>query len=284
MEKEVHLTPRDKQFFLDLYDLVFLDMDYLQKVIYQTSTPAIYRRMAKLEKSGYITSFKLAIVDNKHGGSKHGGSKNVYTLDRNGYEEVREYLGEAYWDPKWTKRTPTHIYHCLEMADVYGSFKLSENENLDVYDWLNERRGQHRWADGRDGQIKPDAMLILKAKRYDVYAGIMMELERSKQRKEVNIRKLERYNRYCELKCYENQDSIDVKLDDPPRIIFISALETEMLNLMDHTKDVDTSSTKGVLYTTFEKIKTDPYGKIYLAKKSKDPERLYSITERVEME
>lgn len=278
MENEVHLTPRDKQFFLDLYDLVFLDIDYLQKVIYQTSTPAIYRRMAKLEKGGYITSFKLAIVE------KHGNSKKVYTLDRNGYEEVREHLGEAYWDPKWTKRTPTHIYHCLEMADVYGSFKLNVNEVLGVRDWLNERRSQYRWADGRDGQIKPDAMLILEAKGYEAYAPVMMELERSKQRKEVSIRKLERYNRYCELKCYENQDSIEVNLQEAPRIVFISAKENEMRNLMEHTEDVDTSSTKGVLYTTFEKIKKDPYGKIYLAKKSKDPERLYSITERVEME
>lgn len=276
-EEEVFITPREIELFLDLYDLVFLDVDYLQKVIYHSSKPAIYRRMAKLEKKEYITSFKLAIVDKA---SPTGGSKNVYTLNTKGLEEVREYLGEARWDTRWTDRTPSHIYHCLEMANVYASFKLIENKYFGIHEWLNESRSQYRFAEGRDGQIKPDGTLLIKAKNQVAYAGVMIELERSKQRKDVSIGKLTRYNRYCELECYKKQESIAVPIA-APRIVFISARENEMKNLILHTQEVDTKSTKGVLYTTMDKILADPYGKIFFAKGSTDPEQLYGIADPI---
>lgn len=277
MAKEIFLTPREQELFLDLYDLVFLDVEYLQKVIYKSSKPAIYRRTTALEQNGYIQSFRLPIVDKAN---PSGRSKKVFTLDTKGLEEVRELLGEARWDTRWTDRTPSHIYHCLEMAQVYASFKLVENDRFGVHEWLNEARGQYRFAEGRDGQIKPDSMVILKAKGHDIYAGVLLEMERSKQRKDVSIGKLKRYNRYCELKCYQEQDSIDVSID-APRIVFISAKENEMKNLMQHTKEVDTSATKGVLYTTMDKIKSDPYGKIFFAKGSADPEQLYGIADPI---
>lgn len=278
MAKEIFLTPRDQELFLDLYDLVFLDVDYLQKVIYKSSTPAIYRRMKGLEENGYITSFRLAIVDKA---KPAGRSKNVYTLASKGVEEVRELIGETRWDPKWTDRTPSHIYHCLEMANVHASFKLIENEHFGIHEWLNESRSQYRFAEGREGQIKPDGMLLLKANGREAYAGFMLELERSKQRKDISIGKLKRYNRYCELECFKEQESIDVPIKTP-RIIFISARENEMRNLILHTHGVETTSTNGVLYTTLEKILADPYGKIFLAKGSKNPEQLYSITDTLD--
>lgn len=277
MAKEIFLTPREQELFLDLYDLIFLDVDYLQKVIYQSSKPAIYRRTKLLEEHGYITSFRLAIVDKAN---PAGRSKNVYTLDSKGLEEVRELLGEARWDTRWTDRTPSHIYHCLEMANVHASYKLIDNDHFGIHEWLNESRSQYRFAEGRDGQIKPDGMLLLKAKARDIHAGVMLELERSKQRKDVSIGKLKRYNRYCELKCFTDQESIDVDIA-APRIVFISVKENEMRNLILHTKDVDTSSTKGVLYTTMDKILADPYGKIFFAKGSRNPETLYGMTDPI---
>lgn len=277
MPKEIFLTPREQELFLDLYDLVFLDVDYLQKTIYKASKPSIYRRTTLLEKHGYITSFRLPIIDKAR---PAGRSTKVFTLDSKGLEEVKEMLGDARWDTRWTDRTPSHIYHCLEMADVHASFKTIENERFGIYEWLNESRSQYRFAEGRDGQVKPDAMLILKAKGHEVHAGIILELERSKQRKDVSIGKLNRYNRYCEMKCFLKSDSIDVKID-APRIVFISARENEMRNLILHTKEVDTSSTKGVLYTTMDKIKADPYGKIFFAKGSADPEKLYGIADPI---
>lgn len=277
MAKEVFLTPREIELFLDLYDLVFLDVEYLQKVIYHSSKPAIYRRMKQLEDHEYITSFKLAIVDKA---APTGGSKNVYTLNSKGLEVVREYYGEVRWNTTWTDRTPPHIYHCLEMANVHASFKLIENEVFGLYEWLNESRSQYRFAEGRDGQVKPDGMLLLKAKNQEAYAGVMLELERSKQKKDVSIGKLKRYNRYCELECFKSQESIDVPIASP-RIVFISARENEMKNLILHTQEVDTSSTKGVLYTTMDKILADPYGKIFFAKGSSNPEQLYGIADPI---
>lgn len=278
MAKGILLTPRDLEFFEDLYDLVFLDVDYLQKVIYKSSKAAIYRRMALLEEHGFITSFRLAIIDKAN---PAGRSKNVYTLDSKGIEEVRQIFGDTKWDPRWTDRTPGHIYHCLEMANVYASFKIIENEEFGLKEWLNESRSQYRFAEGRDGQIKPDGMLIVRHKASNGFAGVIMELERSKQRKDVSIGKLKRYNRYCELECFTEQESIDVDIK-APRIVFISLKENEMENLIKHTKDVDTSKTKGVLYTTMDKILADPYGKIFLAKGSSNPEQLYGIADPIE--
>ncbi|MEP9408626.1 replication-relaxation family protein [Peribacillus frigoritolerans] len=275
MAKEIFLTPRDLEFFEDLYDLVFLDVDYLQKVIYKSSKAAIYRRMKGLEEHGYIKSSRLAIVDKA---KPAGRSKNVFTLDSKGIEEVRQIFGDTKWDPRWTDGTPGHIYHCLEMANVYASFKIIENEEFGLKEWLNESRSQYRFAEGRDGQIKPDGMLIVRQKASNGYAGVMMELERSKQRKDVSIGKLKRYNRYCELECFKIQESLSVDIK-APRIVFISLKENEMRNLILHTKDVDTSKTRGVLYTTMEKILADPYGKIFLAKGSSDPEQLYGIAD-----
>lgn len=277
MTKQIFLTPREQELFMDLYDLVFLDVDYLQKVIYQASKPAIYRRTTLLEQNGYITSFRLPIVDKT---SPSGRSKKVFTLASKGLSEVREIIGDNQWNNQWTDRTPSHIYHCLEMADIHASFKLTDNEHFQIHEWLNEARGQYRFADGRDGQIKPDSMLILKRKDREAYAGFFLEMERSKQRKDISIGKLKRYNRYCELRCYLEQESIDVKIH-AARVVFISARENEMRNLMAHTQDVDTSATNDVLYTTMEKIKADPYGNIFLAKGSADPEQLYRIADPI---
>lgn len=283
MSKEPFLTPREQNLFVDLYDLVFLDVEYLQKVIYRhngkpSSKPAIYRRTKLLEQNGYISSFRLPIVDKAN---PSGRSINVYTLDTKGLEEVRELIGDVRWDSRWTDRTPSHIYHCLEMAGIHASFKLIENEKFELHGWLNEARGQYRYADGRDGQVKPDGMLILKAKGRESFAGFMMEIERSKQRKDISIGKLKRYNKYCELKCYLEQESIDVKMA-APRIVFISARENEMKNLMLHTQEVDTSAINDVLYTTIEKIKADPYGRIFYAKGSANPDQLYGIAEPIQ--
>src|SRR3954451_8470679 len=113
LNKNIYLTPRDLELFLDLYDLTFLDMDYLQKVIYlndgkQIAKNTIDKRIAKLKKHGFINSFRLAIIDKE---SPAGRSKNVYVLDSKGVEEVRALIGEVRWDKRWIDKTPGHVYH-----------------------------------------------------------------------------------------------------------------------------------------------------------------------------
>ena len=66
-----------------------------------------------------------------------------------------------------------------------------------------------------------------------------------------------------------------------PRIIFASSKKTEMIKLIEHTKEVNTYATSGVLYTTIEQIKNDPYGKIFYAKGSTNPDQLYSLLDAI---
>lgn len=274
------LTPRDHDLFVELYDLLFLDMDYLQEVIYlndgkQISKPAIYRRTALLEANGFIKSFRLPIIDKAN---PAGRSKKVFVLDSKGVEEVRELIGESRWDPRWTDRTPLHIYHTLELASIKAAFATNENPYGEIHDWLNEQRSYYKSETG--AVIRPDATLLLHIQQAARVTGFFLEFERSRQRSEVNVNKLKRYNRYCAEQNYKKHAAIDVEIPRP-RILFISNKETEMRKLIEHTGKVDTSSTSGVLYTTLEKLKNDPYGKIFFAKGSTNPNQLYSLLDPV---
>lgn len=277
------LTPREYDLFEHLYDLIFLDLDYLKKNIYlneddgrQISDAAIYRRTSMLENNGFIRSFRLPIVDKAN---PAGRSKKVFVLDSKGIEEVRELMGEAIWDIRWTEKTPLHVFHALESAEIKGTFINSKSPHVELYEWLSERRSYYKNPEN-GSVIRPDGMLILRAKSIDTNIGFFVEVERSRQKKEVNVKKLKRYNHYCAEQSYTKHDAIDVKISSP-RIIFASQKETEMKKLIEHTSEVDTSATSGVLYTSIEQLKNDPYGKIFYAKGSTDPNQLYSLLDAI---
>ena len=279
--KTIYITPRDHDFLEDLYNLVFLDVDYLKKVIYlndgkPVSDAVIYRRTTLLEKNGFITSFRLPVIDKA---SPSGRNKKVYFLDSKGVEEVRELIGEARWDSRWTERAPLHIYHALETADIKASFVTSESPHVELYEWISERRSYFKSEEGGN-MIRPDGMIILRGKSINTNIGFFLEVERSRQKKEINMNKLKRYNRYCAEQDYKKHDSIDVQIP-APRIIFASSKKTEMIKLIEHTKEVNTDATSGVLYTTIEQIKNDPYGKIFYAKGSTNPDQLYSLLDSI---
>lgn len=277
--KNIVLTPRDQHLFQTIYDLVFVDIDFLRNVIFRKKNgdlpkrQYVQKRMRDLEAHGFISSHRLPITD-RH--IPMGRTKKVYTLDSKGIEEVRACLGEhVKWDKRWTDRTPSHINHALEMTKVYAAFETAQNPDLKLYDWLNETRAQHRFSEGTDGQIKPDSFLIFDGGD-GRYGGIIVELERSKQRQIVSVKKLERYNQYCYDKAFQKHEEIEVKIG-PPRIIFVSLKENEMNNLIKHTENVDTSDTFGVLYTTLDELIANPYGRIFKAKNSMEPDQLYSL-------
>jgi DNA-binding PadR family transcriptional regulator len=279
--KTIYITPRDHDFLEDLYNLVFLDVDYLKKVIYlndgkPVSDAVIYRRTTLLEKNGFITSFRLPVIDKA---CPSGRSKKVYFLDSKGVEEVRELIGEARWDSPWTERAPLHIYHALETADIKASFVTSESPHVELHEWISERRSYFKSEEGGN-IIRPDGMIILRGKSINNNVGFFLEVERSRQKKEINMNKLKRYNRYCVEQDYKKHDSIDVQIP-APRIIFASSKKTEMIKLIEHTKEVITYATSGVLYTTIEQIKNDPYGKIFYAKGSTNPDQLYSLLDSI---
>src|SRR3954465_8137149 len=137
------LTPREYDLFENLYDLTFLDMDFLKRVIYlsedgnQITDPAIYRRTSMLEKNGFISSFRLPIIDKAN---PAGRGKKVFVLDSKGIEEVRELLGDVRWDNRWTDRPPLHVYHALEATSIKASFVTSESPHVKVHEWISERR------------------------------------------------------------------------------------------------------------------------------------------------
>ncbi|MGP4063054.1 replication-relaxation family protein [Halobacillus sp. H74] len=280
MAKELYLTKRDQNFLEDLYDMTFLDVDYIQTVIYHTtSRPAIYRRLKKMEEEGYIVSTRLPLMDD----NPSGRSKNIYTLDTKGWYEVQEIIGECEWDSRWTKvKAPSYVHHQTMLSMVKAAYQAKEGTYFRFKKWLNERRSYWEFSDNKKDVVRPDGSMILQHKEHeDGYGYFMFELERSRQRPEVSIKKLQRYNRYCKEQAWKKQHVFGVNLVDPPRIIWVSNRQNEMLKLIEHTKDVKTDYTSGILYTTYDQITNDPYGEIFFAKDSKDPMKQYGIADPI---
>ncbi|WP_408008395.1 replication-relaxation family protein [Pseudalkalibacillus sp. A8] len=274
-KKNLLLTQRDYNFFVDLYHMTFLDIEYLKEVIYSSSSlPLIYERTKRLEEEGYIRSYRLPILTMGH----QGTSKKAFTLDKKGISEVRQILGWVDFDQRWTERTPLTIHHSLEMAMVKASFQ-NKQEEFELVDWLNERRGFFKYGNDNGSEvIRPDGVVLLDHPKASKPFSFMLELERSKQMIEVTRNKLQRYNKYCKIQGYQKHIALEV---NTPRILFISNKQNEIEGLIRHSKGCDTSHIAGVLYTTYEQIRKDPYGQIFKAKDSKDENQRYHLAEKI---
>lgn len=272
----IQIQESEENLFVDLYDMVFLDLKYVQKVIY----PNVHRktmliRIRKLEDAGYIQAHRVLA----------GSTRKVLSLAEGGVQEVRDLLGEARWDSRWVKRSSSFIYHALHVAQIRAAYQVNETGNpaISYQEWVSERRSYYQYGGRESEVIVPDGTLILERtleERPPAYFGYFIEMERSRQRAQVSINKLRRYAEYCAREGFKKQ-----AFDHPlalVRVLFISATENEMRKLMEHTKDVDTQAIQAVLYTTFDEVTEDPYGEIWRAKGSRDPEKRYKLFSNIE--
>jgi DNA-binding PadR family transcriptional regulator len=286
---------REETLFVAMHDLVFVDGAYLEKYIFlkedgtSSSKPYISKHMKMLENEGYIKSFPLAKEQD------YGRSQLVYTLDTKGVQEVREIIGEADWDSRWTQRTPTYIYHSLRLAHLQAVYAAKEgNENIQYYEFFSERRAFRNYGQptkDNSGKvrlpahtvIRPDGAFIMKRtiNGVDYFLLYFIEMERSRQRAEVSMEKLKRYNAYCAKKAYKNDPTWGVDIS-AVRVLFISDKPNERERLMNHTKTVDTREINAVLYGVYDEVFANPYGAIWKAKNSTDPDKLYSLYKRIE--
>lgn len=295
--KPIVFTRKDQLFLLDMYDLQFVDVEYLQQNVYKGSSKStIYRRMNRLEHEGYIKIFRIPVLD-----YRHGQSKNVYTLDRKGANEVKALLGEVDWRYDVATRTPTHVYHQLLLGHVRAAFQedrlpekdeepIPKHETYELVQYLNEKNGYYRYDPKEDDQpkgstafsIRPDGVFVLRNRNTGTCMPFMVELERSYQSKQTTMEKLERYNLYCQYQLYkEKHRAYDFPVGKP-RILFISVDPKGVDRLIDHSKDVDTSATNGVLYTTFDELTENPYGHIFYGKDSTDQMKKYSLISKID--
>lgn len=282
-KKQLFLTPRDRELLVDLYRLVFVDINYVTEAIYTGSNKQfIYRRTKRLEDDGYLASFRLPMLEEDYKGGYN--TVKVFKLDRKGISEVREILGYVDWDNRWTDRTPLTIYHNLELAMVKASFtnQQGKDNEFKLHEWITEQRAFYKYDANPQNVIRPDALLMLDHEKVPKTFTFMIELERSRQQIEVTHAKLRRYNEYCEKKGYEEQTVMKYMDVVPPRVVFISKKESDMNNLIKYSNDVNTKHIKGILFTTYDKLRSDPYGKIFKAKGSKNPDQLYGIADAIE--
>ncbi|MEC0524276.1 replication-relaxation family protein [Bacillus subtilis] len=288
----------EEQLFVSLHDLVFIDVEYLEKFIFvhpdgkSYSRYWISRQMRALEEEGYIKSFPVAKA------TVRGGDRLVYTLDTKGVQEVKEILGDADWDSRWTQRTPTYVFHSLRMSHIQAAYASQNDELFNFKEFFSERRAFRNYGevkkekDGKERQssttvIRPDGAFVLERTVNDQKAQFLffVELERSRQRIDVTLKKIRRYNEYARKKAFEDDivfgDSIKIV-----RILFVSNNDTERNQLLENAKKADSREIEKIggalLFSTYDDVISNPYGDIWKAKNSTDSEKLYSLYKRIE--
>lgn len=288
----------EEQLFVSLHDLVFVDVEYIEKYIYVHKDGKPYtrgwisRQMRALEAEGYIKSFPVAKA------TVRGADRLVYTLDTKGVQEVKEILGEADWDARWTQRTPTYVFHSLRMSHIQAAFASQKDELFAFKEYFSERRAFRNYGEvtkdkqGNDRQssttvIRPDGAFVLERTINGQKAQFLffVELERSRQRIDVTLNKIRRYNEYVRKKAFENDvifgDAIKIV-----RILFVSNNDTERNKLLENAKKADSREIEKIggalLFSTYDDVIADPYGTIWKAKNSTDPNKLYSLYKRIE--
>lgn len=288
----------EEQLFVTLHDLVFVDVEYIEKYIYVHENGKTYtrgwisRQMRALEDEGYIKSFPVAKA------SVRGADRLVYTLDTKGIQEVKEILGEADWDSRWTQRTPTYIFHSLRMSHIQAAFGSKKDELFTFKEYFSERRSFRNYGEktkdkeGKERQspttvIRPDGAFVLERMVNGQKAQFLffVELERSRQRINVTLNKIRRYNEYVRKKAFENDiefgDSIKIV-----RVLFVSNNDTERNQLLENAKKADSREIEKIggalLFSTYDDVIADPYGVIWKAKNATEPNKLYSLYNRIE--
>ncbi|MGN7170608.1 replication-relaxation family protein [Paenibacillus cellulositrophicus] len=272
----IKIQESEESLFIDLYDMIFLDLDYIHKVNYpDIKKTTMLIRIRKLEDLGYIQAHRALA----------GTTKKVLSLAEVGVQEVRDLLGEAKWDSRWVKRSSSFIYHSLHVASVRAAFQMTETGHaaISYKEWVSERRSYYQYGSSPNEIIVPDGTLVLERELEDrppAYFGYFIEMERSRQRAQVSQNKLRRYAEYCARDGFKKQ-SFDHPLS-LVRVLWVSATENEVLRLMEHTKKIDTKAIQAVLYTTLDEVNENPYGEIWRAKGSSDPQKKYKLFSNIE--
>lgn len=259
----IPIGEEEKDLLITLHDMVFLDMEYVQKFIYPAkSKQVVLRKVRNLEKEKYIKSFYTPKVDET-------GAKNIkiITLDKFGVEEVAALTGEINWSNRWTKRSPAYIHHVLSLANIRAACYAGKSSGFDLVSWVPERSSYFQYSSRKEEVIIPDGTMIFKRTVNDnsAYFAYFVEMERSRQRISVSQNKLRRYNDYVGHKA-QQKHSIFPITPIGLMVTFISANENEMLNLIEHTKNVTTNNLTNVLYSTYQDVIENPYGDIWRCK------------------
>ncbi|MGX1195945.1 replication-relaxation family protein [Metabacillus sp. SLBN-84] len=292
------ITLLEEELFVSLHDLVFVDVQYLEKYIYVHEDKKPYskywisKQMRAMEAEGYIKSFPVAKA------SVQGRDRLVYTLDSKGVQEVKEILGEADWDTRWTQRTPTYVYHSLRMSHIQAAYAAQRDEHFRFKEFFSERRSFRNYgevkrdSEGRKKQsattvIRPDGAFTLQREinGQTVTFLYFVELERSRQRIDVTLNKIRRYNEYVRKKAYERDEVFGENIR-VIRVLFVSNNDTERNKILEHSLKADSRELEklggGLMFATYEDAVNDPYGAIWKAKHSSDTNTLYRLYKKID--
>jgi DNA-binding PadR family transcriptional regulator len=292
------ITDLEEELFVSLHDLVFVDVQYLEKYIYVHEDRKPYskywisKQMRAMEAEGYIKSFPVAKA------AVQGRDRLVYTLDTKGVQEVKEILGEADWDTRWTQRTPTYVFHSLRMSHIQAAYASQKDNQFTFKEFFSERRAFRNYGEiikdkeGKKKQssttvIRPDGAFTLEREinGQKVKFLFFVELERSRQRVDVTLNKIRRYNEYVRKRSFEN-DEIFGEGVRVVRVLFVSNNDTERNKIMENSFKADSREIEKIggslLFGTYEDVIADPFGQIWKAKDSSDSSKLYSLYNKVE--
>lgn len=269
MMAHLMLSEEDQKLLIDLHTHVYLDLEYIESKCYPGHRKnSVYYRLRRLEEGEYIKHEHLPIPSIRNQVRKSGRPQNVYTLTKYGVEMVRELRGEVHWNPRWSERVATFVYHSLMLAHLECSMTLqSEKEEvLELKEWINEPRATFRYTKSSVDVIRPDGIAVIGVKdKIDANVGLFLEMERTFGTKDVLLKKIVRYNNF--LQSEENIEKYDqnVGFSYPIRVwrlVFVARDAAREKELLRHLKGVE-SPELPVYVATFEDYIKEPFGPIY---------------------
>lgn len=273
-DRNISIGSREQKLFQDLYDHHFLDVDYIMQRIYvredgsPLSYPFITRCLRLLERDGYIRSFAVAVEN------AIGRSKKVFALARKGQEEVNFMAGETLRStPLVSGRTPLFIYHALRVAHLRAAFEGSQSPYLDTafVGFLGERDSFSSYGMNKKDVIRPDGTLIFRRtlENGEVFLVYYLEMERSRQKPQINQDKVKRYVQYIRKGQAQHHlfDLGVLPLKDSrilQRVLMVGDRDNEIKSLMNHIQPVSTEGID-ILFTTYDELLRQPYERIWRA-------------------
>lgn len=155
----MHLTERDKQVVLAVYQHRLLRRDQIERLFF-TQTSACNQRLMRLYQHGYLRRIFKPV--------SFGASQAVYAIDKHGARLVAQHrqvdLSNLNWKPKQRQVELMFLEHTLAIAEVYINLVLwiQTKPDTELLFWKRESKELTDRVSDPEGKLKhlsiaPDA-------------------------------------------------------------------------------------------------------------------------------
>ena len=174
----MHLTERDKQVILAVYQHRLLRRDQIEQLFF-TQTSACNQRLMRLYQHGYLRRIFKPV--------SFGASQAIYAIDKHGARLVIQELGiphsQINWKPKQRPVELMFLEHTLAIAEVYINLAqwIQKKPDTDLLFWKRESKELTDRVSDPEGKLKhlsiaPDAFFGIQTPAGKSYFFIEVDM------------------------------------------------------------------------------------------------------------